>query len=122
MKNIKKIAKLKVVASSILEVTTSMVLIGIIFGLATTIYFNLTSSSTSQRKLKYTQELQHLAIKTVNEKSYINERLEIDGVTIVKSIELFESNPMLLRLHFEAIIPGGKTLTTYDELIYDAVQ
>ncbi len=122
MKNIKKIVKLKVVASSILEVTTSMVLIGIIFGLATTIYFNLTSSSTSQRKLKYTQELQHLAIQTVNKKSYINERLEMDGVIIIKSIELFENNPMLLRLHFEVIIPGGKILTTYDELIYEAVQ
>jgi hypothetical protein len=110
------IVKLK--ASSLVEVTTAMVLVILIFGIALMIFFNVTSSSLTLQKLKYKVELQHYAQETIFQRSFLSDEIELGNITIIKHVETYQGDPNLVLLHFRAILQPATLLADYKTIVY----
>lgn len=118
MKHIKDILARKTDASSLVEVTTALVLLVIIFGVALLVYFNVTTSSLSFRQMKYKLELDHLAEETILARNYISAQIPDGNVTIEKSVDYYNGNEHLLLLTMIARDEQGNVLAEYKRLIY----
>lgn len=117
--NKKKIVNYKVEASSILEVTTAMILVGIIFVISSMIYFNLSTSNKSMRKLKVEHLLNHLALENITNRQYLDQQYKYETFTVHQQVTSYKKNNNLLWFQLEAIGKDGKVIATHNCLVYE---
>ena len=110
---------LKIKGSSILEVTTAMVLVGIIFIISTMIYFNLITSNKSRRQLKAEQLLNHLVQENIANKQFLDGQYSYGTFTIYQQVESYKQNKNLFWFRLEARDADGKIIADYNQLVYE---
>ena len=113
----KLIISKKLRASSIIETTTAMVLSGIIFIIAITIYLNIASSDLNFQNIKYQARLRSIASEAVRENDFSSEHISEENIIIEKEAVLHDLNPSLLILRLTAI-NNGKKIAEYKTMIY----
>lgn len=94
--------KVRVQASTILEVIISMVIILVVFGIAMMISANVLRSSLSVKKIKARALLNELLIKAENSKENTSQTFTIDRFRIEQEIIISETNNNLIDIHLTA--------------------
>ncbi|HET6243889.1 MAG: hypothetical protein H0V01_04385 [Bacteroidetes bacterium] len=107
----------KIKASTLIEVIVALIIVMITFGIAMVIFINVTHSDNQVQKLKASLILNESALKTSKENSYIDEKTEVDGLFINKTINPYENIPGLNLVLFEAFDVNGKIIAERRELI-----
>lgn len=109
----------KLKASTIIEVVVALVIIMIVFGIATMTYVRLIQSDNSP-KLKLNQQLAALASQAVNTGTPLTNTsytLEHD-ITVNQQILPYKHNTQLVILELEALDRNEQQLGIYRELVW----
>ncbi|MDQ3192428.1 MAG: hypothetical protein M3Q58_12615 [Bacteroidota bacterium] len=107
----------KIKASTLIEVIVALIIVMISFGIAMAIYVNVTYSDNQIQKLKANLILNETAIKTTNENSFIDEKTEVDGISVVKTVHSYEGIQGLNLLLLEAFDVNMKKIAERKELV-----
>jgi len=102
--------KLRVKASSLVEVTTALIIISVIFGLAIITYLNVQRTDYSTAKLTYQLILDELPAEIDLTVGQENAETIIDDVSVLRTITKHPSNESLYVIHVEARTMEGKLL------------
>lgn len=109
----------KLKASTIIEVVVALVIMMIVFGIATMTYVRLMHSDNSP-KLKLNQQLATLASEAVNRGTPLTNTsytLEYD-ITVNQQILPYEHNTQLVILELEALDRNEQQLSIYRKLVW----
>lgn len=117
--NKRKVFSFKIHASSILEVTTAMVLVGIIFIISTIIYFNLIASNKSRRQIKVEHLLNHLVQESVANKLFLDQQYSYGTFTVFQQVSYYRQNNSLFWFQLEAQGRDGKVIARFNRLVYE---
>jgi len=82
-----------------------MVIIMVVFGISIMIYVNITSSTFSIQNIKVDLLLKQLAVTTLEKKSYFDETIQYEIITIDKQVQQYDDTDDILLM----------TLTAYDK-------
>jgi len=99
-----KIHQLK--ASTLLEVIIAMVIIMIVFVLATGIYTNVVRSSPSVRSQQVRLMSENMILKSIEEQNWDNEWVEMDSLIFEKTVNAYENGPDLFVIEVKASEQG----------------
>ena len=112
-----KLIHRRVKASSLIETIVAMMIVMLVFFVAMSIYVNVLRNSISLSELSAAQQLQTLAQETIKNKSYFNETIDTETLTITKSCGNYGSYSELFLLNIEAQDKSGRIVATRKELI-----
>lgn len=107
----------KITASTLIEVIVAMVVLAIAFSIGIMIYFNILSSSGSYRAFETTLLLKQVAAETTHNKSYIDELIELENLTIQKSVSPYNGSKKVYLLELHAVDQHQKEHGVYKQLI-----
>ena len=107
----------QVKASSLIETIVAMMIVMLVFFVATTIYVNVLRNSVSLGVLSAGQQLQTIAEETKKNKSYFSETVELENITIIKTCTSYGSSDQLYLLDLEAEDKSGRVIANHKELI-----
>jgi hypothetical protein len=107
----------RVSGATLLEVVVALVIIMVVFGVSMMIYLNILRSTYTYRQLSSALLLKDIGEETISTKSYFDERIERDGIIVIKRIQKYNNQANLIHLHLETIDEGSKKLLTRDQLI-----
>ena len=104
-------------ASTLIEVMVAMIIVMISFGIAMVIYINVTRSDNQVQKLRAQLLLNETAIKTKIENSFVDATMEVESISIIKTIDSYEGSSILNLLLLEAFDIDGKKIAERKELV-----
>lgn len=107
----------KITSSTLVEVIVAMVVLAIAFSVGIMIYFNILTGSGSYRSFETSLILKQIATETINDKSYIDETIEISDLTIQKSIKAYNGSKKIMVLELHAIDQNQKEHGIQKQLI-----
>jgi len=110
------IVSLKIKASSILETLVALTILLVIFGIATTIFVQVSLNSGSEKKLKAEQLLNEFAKSTKDEQSYFDDEVKRGDFILQKKVETFHDNPVVFSIHYLIYDANNKLLEDWNEL------
>lgn len=122
MGRIKKLCNAKVSGSSLIEVITAVVIISIVFTIASVVYLNVQRSSFSAKKLRASIMVNELIISTLKENRYEPLQQESGEFILYQTVDLYAGNRNLKVLIVEARDESGKLIAQRKKLIYDSAQ
>jgi len=111
------IKRLRLRASSLVEVTVAVTILVLVFGLALMSFANLARTGPSITRLRAEQLTQQLAAETLRTHLWLNQATERGGFTLTQTITPFPSNPELIELEITARI-GERDYSRYRQLVY----
>jgi hypothetical protein len=114
--SLKKILTKRLPASSILEVTTAMIIISMVFGLAIIIYLNIQRSGVSSLKLSSRIKLEAVFSETNRLKKFESREVRFEDIIVYQEIE--HNSEGLLSIKLEARDEQGKLIAQQKHLIY----
>ena len=94
-----------------------MVIIMLVFGISVMIYVNITSGSFSLSTIKADLLLQQLAMQTEEKKSYFDETIEYEVLTVEKQVQKYEDMEDVLLLTLVALDKKQDTLAHKKQLL-----
>ncbi|MBS1635861.1 MAG: type II secretion system protein [Bacteroidetes bacterium] len=109
--------KKRIQASTLLETLIAIVLILVCFSIATVVLVNIMQSDNGRMKLHARTELEALYIKTMEEKTFIDEDVEFDTFSIHKTISPYQDSPDLYLLALTATSKNAQVLDEFKKLI-----
>ena len=118
----KQVLKVRMAASSIVEVTTALVIISMIFSLAMIIYLNVQRSGISFRKVDGVIMMEEVYAETKNLKKYEDRTEEREDIIIYQKVSASGESPDLLVIQLEARDAQGKVIAEQKHLIYAPAQ
>ena len=104
-------------SATLVETIVALVLIMLIFGIATTVLIQTNKSSFSSKKIKADNFIDQYAAETDVEKSFFDDQKEVSSFTIQKKIEENKSGQKVVFIKFSVIDYNGK-LITYQNRIF----
>jgi Tfp pilus assembly protein PilV len=107
----------KVRAASLIEVVVAMVLMMTIFGVSMVIYVNISGAGFSEQSWKSTLLINEVATRTLKEKSFFDEVVEKDNITIYKKITPYRQMAQVVLLEIEAINQENRKLAHRKQLV-----
>lgn len=107
----------KLKAGTILETMVALTIVMISFGIALMIFNNVNKSNSNFLKIKAALILNEAAQNAVQEKLFIDNTFEQEGISVIQKVEAFENMPDIKFLHLEAKKPDGKIIAERKELI-----
>jgi len=113
-----RIVKHRVRSSSLIEVTTALVILSMVFGLAIVIYLNVQRSGVSSRKLVCTALLERVYADVKTSGNYETREFTYDEITVYLTAIPHGESPELRVLALEARDAGGKLLAQQKHLLY----
>ena len=113
-----RVGNIRIPASSIIEVTVGMVIIGIVFAIALMIYTQLSGSSKNLQQLKYSGKMKSIARETVLQGSWIDETITDEQVIIQKEVIPYGNTKGLFLLQLEALGSDNKVLASQQTIHY----
>jgi hypothetical protein len=113
----KMIIKQRLHASSILEVVISMVIIVLIFGLAMTIFANVTRSSLSTIQINAQVILRNQLIKAEQQADYVDKILDTAGLKVEEKFKPRFEGSNLLEVQLIAYDENGKQIAELQKVI-----
>ncbi|BDD07409.1 hypothetical protein [Aureibacter tunicatorum] len=115
----KKIKDISLSASSIIEVTTSMLILSIIFAIAAMIIVNASKSSSRLSQIKYQGKLDSICTETLGAKAYFDDEY-IDGNEVAISKKILPDHPLprLMTIELKAIDSQGHLLAGKKAMVF----
>lgn len=110
-------AVLKAKSSSLLETIVAMVIIMVVFSISIMIYVNITSSTFSLQKIKTDLLLQRLSVTTLEKKTYFDETIEYEIITIDKQIQKYNDIDDILLMTLTAYNKQQDTIAQRKQLL-----
>lgn len=107
----------KINASTLIEVIVAMVVLSISFSIGLMIYFNILSGSGSFRAFETNLILKQIATETITNKSYIDEDITNNNLTIHKSLTPYKTSKKVYILELSAVDNDNKEQGNYKQLI-----
>lgn len=107
----------KINSSTLVEVIVAMVVLAIAFSIGIMIYFNIISGSGSYRAFETNLILKQVASETIRNKSYIDESLEINDLTIHKAVSAYNGSKKVMVLELRAVDQNQKEHAVQKQLI-----
>ncbi len=107
----------KLKASSLIEVMVALIIVMVCFGIAMIIYLNVSQSDRQLQRLKGKLILNEIAIKTKNENSYIDDKIEFESINVNKTINPYNGIPGISLLLLEAYDLNGNKIVERKELV-----
>lgn len=107
----------KLKAGTILETMVALTIVMISFGIALMIFNNVNKSNSNFLKIKASIMLNEAAKNATQEKLYIDNSFEQDGISITQKIENFDNLSDIKLLYLEARNKEGKVIAERKELI-----
>lgn len=106
----------RVRSSSIIEVTTAMIIISMVFGLAIIIYLNLQRTGISSQRLSARIKLEAVFSETNKQKKFETRQVDFDNIIIYQKVERTENG--LLNVALEARDEQGKLIAEQKHFVY----
>lgn len=103
-----------------LEVVVAMVIFVLLLFLVLTIFFRLSTSGFTAKKLKYDMLAVYHAYTSKKAQNFLDETVELEGALLVKKVHSLQKKLLLFRI--DIITTEGDTLVQYKELIYEPNQ
>lgn len=110
-------AGIKLKAATLMESLVAMVIVLACCGIAAMIYVNVMDSGNEREKLKAHLMLNEAAIKTKNEKLFLDEEIQGEFITIRKRITPYKEQADLSLLVLTAIDADGNIVEARKEII-----
>lgn len=107
----------KITSSTLVEVIIAMVVLAIAFSIGIMIYFNILTGSGSYRSFETNLILKKVAAETINNKSYIDETIEVNDLTIQKSVKAYNGSKKIMVLELHALDQNQKEHGVQKQLI-----
>ncbi len=104
-------------ASTMLEVIAAMVIIMVIFAVATSMFVKITASGFTLEKINANLLLNNKAIDTKLKQDFKEYEIKEGEITIKKHIKPYGSNASLVLLHLEAFDNANKKMADRKELV-----
>ncbi|MGY3214542.1 hypothetical protein [Mucilaginibacter sp. HD30] len=117
MAGIQVIIKLRLRASSLLEVIVSMVIIVVVFGLAMMMIVNITRGSLSTKKIRAHAILKSMFMNGDGQKEWISKTAIIDSVTVEQDVKPY--NTGLLEVHLTAYDTNNEKMAELRKIVID---
>lgn len=111
----------RVAASSIVEVTTALVIISMVFSLAIIIYLNVQRSGSSFLKTDSIMMIEDVFAETTILKKYENKTVKFEDITVYQEVSSSDQ-PDLLIVRLEARDEQGKLIAEQNHLVYAPAQ
>jgi len=108
----------RVSGASLIEITTAVTLLSMVFMFSVLIYLNVTRSALSFSEVKLSNQLNHLANETVKNNNFINEEMIYDVYSIKKQVNYYNENESLIHLKMEGRNKSGKVICRHERIIY----
>jgi hypothetical protein len=112
-----EIYKVKLQASSILEVVIAMLLVTIIMSISMVIFSNIMKSSFNTRKIEAFARIKVLSIATKKEKRFITEEYLEADYKIQKQVENYANTSGIIQIKWFAEDKDKKLLAEYREIV-----
>lgn len=113
---LKTIWSRSVKSSSIIEVTTAMIIISMVFGLAIVIYLNLQRAGVSSQRLYARIKLETVFSETNRLKKYETREVSFEDVVIYQKVDRIDNG--LLSISLEARDDRGKLIAEQKHFVY----
>lgn len=113
------ILHIKLSGSTMIEVLTSMVIIMMVFGVALMIFLNTGERNNNNLKLRAFLLLEETRMKTIQEKTFIDEETDVNNMHISKKVIPYNNTEALFMLQFRVLTKSGKLLIEQKEIITD---
>ncbi len=110
------VLKEKIKASTLIEALVAMVIVMTCFGIASMIYVNVLNADNNRIQLNAHLLVHELAQKAKETNSFLDEKIETNGLIIQKSVEPYHDIPNLNVLKYIAVDKKGKLIAEYKEL------
>ncbi|MNV84118.1 hypothetical protein D3C71_1779740 [compost metagenome] len=111
-----KLKKSKVRASTLLEVIVAMVIILIVFVMATGIFTNVIGSAPSVRQLQIRSIGSAIIQESLYQRNWNNETIQVDSIIFQKTVAPYQDSPNLLQINVVAL-ERGKELGKLSHLV-----
>lgn len=108
----------KVRSSSLVEVTTALVIISMVFGLAMIIYMNVHRTGFSSQKLACEILMNDMYNSTAQSRQYLSKEQHYGDIVIYQEVRPYSDGKDLLLIQLEARDPGGKLIAMQRHIIY----
>ena len=112
------ILKVKLNATTLAEALIAMVVILLSFGIAVTIFANVTASSRLHEKTRAEILIQEAAVKTKSDKNMLDGEMEYAGIKIQKKVSQYQGVKGLSVLSLNAFDRNDKKIAEYNELLF----
>lgn len=110
----------KVKASTLVETMVAMVLLCIVMGISMVIFLQSTSSSLNYEKVRASILVQNTIEETRSSFSFSDSEVEVENITLVKSVTPYEGQESLVQVEIVAINSENKVLaSTYAIFVKD---
>lgn len=106
----------RVPGSTIVETIVALVVILVIFGIATTVFVQVSLHSFSVRKQQAAALLNEYAVSTGEQHSFINEEVTKDGLLLKKEVSGYPGNDQVTVITFEVKDHNNEILGTQKRL------
>ncbi len=106
----------KIRAFTILESMVSIVIVMIAFSLSSLVIINVTSSGMTRKKQNAYMLVNAFRNESINENRWFDETIEVGGLRIEKTIEIYQNSNELKTL-FIRVYDGEKNVSESKELI-----
>lgn len=90
----------RITSATILETLVAMVILLTLFGIATTIFVQVTGSTYSVNKMAARYALDRYIAQTAELKTYFNEEFEEVGIHINKQVEVYNKGDNMVKIIF----------------------
>ncbi len=108
----------KLKASSLAETLVAMVIVMLSFGIATLVFSNVTRSSSLPQKIKAETMLKGIAIRSKQEKLFLDATFQSAGMEIRKKISPYAGSSRLSLMSLEARDASGREICSHNELVF----
>ena len=123
MKNLKRLLRVTVRASSLIEVITAMVIISMVFSMASVIFLNVQKTGLSKRKLEAMMILDETFTESVRTNQYVTREVSYtDEIRIYQEVRPSRLSNLLLVVVLEARDRDGKLVAEQKHLVHVAEQ
>lgn len=121
MDGINKLLNKKIPSSSLIEVTTALIIISLVFTMAIVIYISLQRSGSFSSKLSYRVKMDELFISSSKAASFQPREVEYENFIVYQEEEPYGQVKDLLVVRLEARDKDGKLLAEQKHLVYAPV-
>ena len=104
-------------AATLMEALIALILIMFCFVIGSMIYVNVVKSDNNRQELNANLLLHEITLKTIQEKKFIDEKIENENMTIQKTVTQYKNTNNLNLLTLTASDKKGRILAQHKELM-----
>ena len=109
----------RISGSSLIEITTAVTLLSMVFLFSVLIYVKVSGASNSYNRLLLSSHIKHLENESVLNRNFVDEEISFDSYTIRKTVRYYNNNSNLIHLKIEGYLKSGKRICGNNKIIYE---